>query len=256
LRRRLLERVEKFSERRYAVRHKIEFRVLIITLLALLLPILAQAEPKKKTYNNTSDQLFQAALRTARERHVVTYVDEKALMFTFETGRSITSEGFVANASVEPQGDDKATLIINVQTKKGFSWGAGDRMAEKFYTQVSDELAGDPKQKSATKSTQAAIAVPDPKAVPDEPSMTKPAATLMPVSAPDATKGKINVSSMPDGADIYVDNAFVGNTPAALNLAVGQHSVKVSQSGYKDWQKDLSVIAGSEVNLKASLQKN
>jgi len=238
------------------VNQKISFRFLMIATIALLLPILVQAEPKKKTYNNTADQLFQAALRTARERHVVTFVDEKTLMFTFETGRSLTSQGFVANASVEPQGDNQATLIINVQTKQGFSWGAGDRMADKFYSQVADELAGDPKQKSAVKSAQGAIAVPDPKAVPDEPSMTKPAATLVSVSASDATKGKINLSSTPDGADVYVDNSFVGNTPAALTLSAGPHTVKVSQDGYKDWQKDLSVMSGSEVNLKASLQKN
>ena len=145
---------------------KQSLRVLTVAAVALMLPILAQAEPKKKTYNNSADQVFQAALRTARERHVVTFVDEKTMMFTFETGRSVTSEGFVANASVEPEGEDKATLIINVQTKKGFSWGAGDRMTEKFYAQVADELAGDTRQKSAVKAPQQAVAVPEPKAVP------------------------------------------------------------------------------------------
>jgi hypothetical protein len=186
----------------------------------------------------------------------VTFVDEKTMMFTFETGRSVTSEGFVANASVEPEGEDKATLIINVQTKKGFSWGAGDRMTEKFYAQVADELAGDTRQKSAVKAPQQAVAVPEPKAVPDEPSMTKPAAGAASAAAPDPTKGKINLTSAPDGADVYVDDSFVGNTPASLVLPVGKHTVKVSQSGYADWQKELSVLAGSEVNLKASLQKN
>jgi hypothetical protein len=56
-------------------------------------------------------------------------------MFTFETGRSIASEGFVANASVEPEGTNQATLIINFQNKEGVLWGAGDRMADKFYEQ-------------------------------------------------------------------------------------------------------------------------
>src|SRR5436309_12468927 len=112
-------------------------------LLALLLPLSAFAKPKKKTYNNKPDELFAAALRTARERHVVTYVNEKMLMMTFETGKSFTSQGFVANASVEPEGENKATLIINVQNKQGLSWGAGDRMSDKFFDQVNDTLAGD-----------------------------------------------------------------------------------------------------------------
>ena len=144
-----------------------------LAILAVLAPIGAEAKPKKKTYNNSPEQVFLAALRTARERHVVNYVNDKMLMFTFETGRSFTSEGFVANAAVEPEGADKATLIINVQNKKGVSWGAGDRMADKFYDQVTDQLAGDTKQASAVKATEKAIAVPEAKAVPTTPSITK-----------------------------------------------------------------------------------
>ena len=230
-------------------------RFAVIAVIALL-PIFAHAEPKKKVYNNSADQVFNAALRTARERHVVTYVDEKTLMFTFETGRSVTSEGFVANAAVEPEGDNKATLIINVQTKKGFSWGAGSRMTDKFYEQVADELAGDPKQRSAVKSAEKSIAVPDPKAVPAEPSMTA-GPSIVPVSAVSSSgKGSVTVNSAPDGADVYVDDNFVGNTPAVLKLSQGKHTVKVSQDGYRAWTKDISVFADSEVNLKAALGKN
>jgi hypothetical protein len=83
------------------MRVRVASRFAVIAAIVLL-PIFAHAEPKKKVYNNSADQVFNAALRTARERHVVTYVDEKTLMFAFETGRSLTSEGFVANASVEP----------------------------------------------------------------------------------------------------------------------------------------------------------
>ena len=223
----------------------------ILTLLAILVPIAAQAKPKKKTYNNSPEQVFLAAVRTARERHVVTYVDEKMLMFTFETGRSVMSEGFVATGSVEPEGTDKATLIINVQNKKGMSWGAGDRMADKFYQQVADELAGDTKQVSAIKPTQQAIAVPDPKGVPATPSITKPADA--PASAKE--EGRIILNSVPDGADVSVDDGFVGNTPATLKLPAGKHTIKVSQSGFADWSKDVSVFAGSEVNMKATLEK-
>ena len=240
---------------------RVASRFAVFATITLLLSVFAQAEPKKKTYNNSADQVFNAALRTARERHVVTYVDEKTLMFTFETGRSLTSKGFVANASVEPQGDSKATLIINVQTKDGFSWGAGDRMADKFYTQVGDQLAGDPQQWFAVKASEKAIAVPDPKAVPAEPSMTAGPSTaapsVVPVSAVVSSgKGSVTVSSAPDGADVYVDDNFVGNAPATLKLTPGKHTVKVSQDGYQAWTKDISVFADSEVNLKAALAKN
>lgn len=218
-----------------------------------VLTLSAYAKPKKKTYNNSADQVFQAALRTARERHVVTFVDAKQLMVTFETGRSFASDGFVANASVEPEGENKATLIINVQNKKGMSWGAGDRMADKFFQQVNDELAGDVKQASAVKPQEGAINVPEPKAVPKEPSMTKSSAES--TGGPNDDKGKILVTSVPEAADVFVDDSFVGNTPATLRLSPGKHTIKVSQAGYKSWTKDLSVIASSEVNLRAALDK-
>src|SRR5205814_9120361 len=147
--------------------------IVVLTTVLKWLPALAFAKPKKKSYNNSADQLFNATLRTARERHVVTYVNEKMLMLTFETGRSFASEGFVANASVEPESEGRATLIINVQNKKGLSWGAGDRMADKFFDQVNDELAGEAKQKAEVHTQEQHIATPEPKPAPPEPTMTK-----------------------------------------------------------------------------------
>jgi len=220
--------------------------------LAVLIPVCAQAKPKKKTYNNSPEQVFLAAVRTARERHVVTYVDEKMLMFTFETGRSFTSEGFVANASVEPEGENQATLIINVQNKKGVSWGAGDRMADKFYQQVADELAGESKQAAAIKPPEKAVEVPEAKGTPSTPLITKPTEAV-PATA---EMGLVNLTSVPDGADVYVDDAFVGNAPAALKLPAGKHTVRVSQNGYGAWTKEISVFPGSEVSMKATLEKN
>ena len=237
------------------MKHSIVSRLIAALIIAMLLPVCAQAKPKKKTYNNSSEHLFTAALRTARERHVVTYVNEKMLMFTFETGRSFTSEGFVANASIEPESEGKATLIINVQNKKGVSWGAGDRMADKFYEQVSDELAGDTKQAASVKAQEKAIAVPEPKAVPGEPSMTKSAGGNALAASPESDKGKIMVTSVPEGAEVFVDDDLVGNAPATLRLPSGKHTVKVSQQGFKPWTKQVAVFGGSETNLKASLEK-
>jgi hypothetical protein len=67
--------------------------------------------------------------------------------------------------------------------------------------------------------------------------------------------GTVAVTSVPDGADVYADGAFVGNCPATLKLGAGKHSVRVSVPGYKDWSKDMTVQAGSEVRLSAILEK-
>jgi hypothetical protein len=65
----------------------------------------------------------------------------------------------------------------------------------------------------------------------------------------------ITVSSNPDGADIYVDDSFIGNAPATLKLIVGKHTIKVTMAGFKDWSREIAALAGAEAHLAASLDK-
>ena len=83
------------------------------------------------------------------------------------------------------------------------------------------------------------------------------AAQLLPVAdksmgAPSANK--ISVSSIPANADIEVDGSFVGNTPSAIDVTPGEHSVVVKKMGYKNWERKLKVTGGS-VNVSAELEK-
>jgi hypothetical protein len=210
--------------------------------IVLLLPSLAVAKPKKKSYGNAPQDVFQAALKTARDRHVVTFVDEKALLFTFSTGASAFSQGFVANASIEPAANGGSTLTINVQKKEGggIDFDAGDRMADKFFDQVTEELAGETKQAAVVKPEQPPVAIP-----------ASVVATQVPSSAP----GTVTVSTVPARADISVDGAFVGSAPADLKLPPGKHTVAVSLDGFKPSSRDMTVLAGSKTNLDATLEK-
>jgi hypothetical protein len=84
----------------------------------------------------------------------------------------------------------------------------------------------------------------------------KPADSKPSESAPaESVKGTVNVSSNPAGADVLVDGDFVGNSPAALKLTQGKHTVTVKISGYADWSKEITVQSGSEVQLSANLEK-
>jgi hypothetical protein len=65
----------------------------------------------------------------------------------------------------------------------------------------------------------------------------------------------ITVSSNPDGADIYVDDSFIGNAPATLRLITGKHTIKVTMAGFKDWSREIAALAGAEAHLTASLEK-
>lgn len=86
----------------------------------------------------------------------------------------------------------------------------------------------------------------------DPPSDPKPAAAAPAAPAAPASAPKIEVSSTPDGADIEVDGNFVGNTPSAIELAPGDHVVRVSKAGYATWEKRVRVTGG-EVRLAAEL---
>jgi hypothetical protein len=78
-------------------------------------------------------------------------------------------------------------------------------------------------------------------------------ATPIPVTAP--ATGSLEVKSSPDGAEIYSDGAFVGNTPSTLKVSPGLHTIRVTRSGYKEWSRDITIQAGSDAHLLATLEK-
>jgi hypothetical protein len=64
---------------------------------------------------------------------------------------------------------------------------------------------------------------------------------------------KMSVVSNPVGADIEVDGGFVGNTPSTIDVPPGDHMVKVSKAGFKDWERKLKANGGN-VNLNVELE--
>lgn len=71
----------------------------------------------------------------------------------------------------------------------------------------------------------------------------------------DCGTGAVALTAVPENADILVDGNFVGNAPAALKLAPGKHSIKVAAPGYGEWQREISVLGGSETRLAVTLEK-
>lgn len=87
-----------------------------------------------------------------------------------------------------------------------------------------------------------------------EPSQSGVAAAAQP-GGTQQTPASIAVTSNPDGAEIYVDDSFIGNAPATLKLQPGKHTIRVTLSGYKAWSKEITVQFGSEAHLTATLEK-
>jgi len=67
-----------------------------------------------------------------------------------------------------------------------------------------------------------------------------------------AATSNLTISSTPVGADIYVDQNFVGNTPSTVNAPSGKHSVTVRKTGFQDWVREMN-LSGGTINLAAEL---
>lgn len=82
------------------------------------------------------------------------------------------------------------------------------------------------------------------------------AAQLVTVSDKPATvsaASKIAISSTPASADIELDGSFVGNTPSEIDVAPGEHTLTISKSGFKPWERKFKATGGN-VNINAELE--
>jgi ATP-dependent Clp protease ATP-binding subunit ClpA len=65
----------------------------------------------------------------------------------------------------------------------------------------------------------------------------------------------VTIGSTPTGADIEVDGAFLGNTPAEVPLAVGERVVRITKKGYKPWERTLQVLPRGKQTITAELEQ-
>jgi PEGA domain len=65
--------------------------------------------------------------------------------------------------------------------------------------------------------------------------------------------GTVAIMSDPDGAEIYVDEKFVGNAPAKMKLAAGSHIMVIKAVGFVEWKRTLEILKDSQVTLKPVL---
>ncbi|PYS82199.1 MAG: PEGA domain-containing protein [Acidobacteria bacterium] len=70
-----------------------------------------------------------------------------------------------------------------------------------------------------------------------------------------ATASAVVIKSTPDGAEITIDGRLVGTTPSTVQLTPGEHTISIGKSGFKEWQRTITVTAGGAINLEAALDK-
>jgi len=47
----------------------------------------------------------------------------------------------------------------------------------------------------------------------------------------------------------------LGSTPSTLKLAAGDHKIKLEKSGFKTWERTLTVAAGATATVNPTLDK-
>lgn len=102
----------------------------------------------------------------------------------------------------------------------------------------------------------------DPKKFEAKPAGEAPSTAEVPSTAakpmdvkPNAETSAVSIRSLPDGAEITVDGKYVGSTPSTLQLTSGDHTISIEKSGFKVWQRTISVTAGSSITVEANLEK-
>jgi hypothetical protein len=66
----------------------------------------------------------------------------------------------------------------------------------------------------------------------------------------------IVVTSTPTGAEITIDEKFMGTTRSTVKQPPGEHIVRIAKTGYKDWTRTVTLNAGGQVTIDATLEKN
>jgi PEGA domain len=136
--------------------------------------------------------------------------------------------------------DNYRAILVALQGVTGVPVAVGEKDREFVPVSVRTEVTKGEEEKAAKEKT----------------TETNPTESKPTESAPSETaKGTVNVSSNPAGADVLVDGDFVGNSPAALKLTPGKHTITVKISGYGEWSKEITVQSGSDVQLTANLEK-
>ena len=74
------------------------------------------------------------------------------------------------------------------------------------------------------------------------------------VSAPPAPTSSVAFRSAPEDAEVLVDGQFRGTTPVTLHLTAGTHKVELRLDGYLIWERELTIVAGNDTRVAATLQ--
>jgi len=114
----------------------------------------------------------------------------------------------------------------------------------KFEFELFNELATELRKEGSVNPPEATQTQPNPGAV---------TATPVPLAQPGSSS--LVLSSVPEGAEILLDNLLVGMTPSRLTITAGSHKIVFRKQGFKEYQREFTALKDSDLTVSAELEK-
>lgn len=170
------------------------------------------------------------------------------------TGGKIARSLFAYCAGIEDKGNVSVQLIDANSTKTLWAYSVNKQrggsknsqsMAEAVAKHLKDFVESKPGHDLLTASASTpASAQPEPS--PDANNLQ---------AEPAIQPATVIVKSTPPGADINVDGKFMGSTPSTIQLPAGDHVISIEKEGLRPWQRGMTVSAGGNITIDATLEK-
>jgi PEGA domain len=231
------------------------FVIKLVVLSLLLLPVAAQtSDPQKARVFITDSQSWQMTGNSGGSNNG--FAGHSSGGARPQTAEIVKTFGDRCSSVVVNNKQDKADYVVVLDHEGGKSILAHDNKVAVFNSD------GDAVVSHSTRSLGNSVKDACEAIEKDWPSQAgkvtaqKQAAQLVSVSDKSTTPSgasKIAVSSMPANADISLDGSFVGNTPSEIDVPPGDHTLTVSKSGFKPWERKFKATGGS-VNINAELE--
>ena len=116
-------------------------------------------------------------------------------------------------------------------------------------------VQAEPHQFSAQASGYITQTIPRVIVDPETPNTPNPQPVKIGLS-PEQQKGKLIVTTHPDGATIEIDGKVVGATHWEGAVDTGNHQIVVKKTGFYQWNQDIEVPRGGERNITAALNED
>lgn len=174
---------------------------------------------------------------------------------TESTGGKIARCLFAYCAGIEDKGNVSVQLIATSSTKVMWAYSVAKQrggsknsqsMAEAVAKHLKDFIESKPGKEIVTASASATETAQ---------LESSPAADNSQAESAMQPAQSITVKSTPPGCDINVDGKYMGSTPSTIQLAPGEHQVSIEKENLTPWQRTMTVTAGGNSTIDATLVK-